>query len=267
MKATVLAGGPLNKVAVAKGEWRREREKLGQVKAQLENLKRESVDWRRAVRSACARGLEEAKKAKKMEVLAIVEGNVADRAHAELLAVKLELEDERRKVVSLEFQLAGKQKKLQDAQNACTVATERFEEAMINNEELRAQQIKEKDEADVKIAGLQKELEDKRARAIEGKARLQEELEEEKTKAASERAAYPDLCIAAVEQFKGPAEFQMAINAAVASNLAREMFRRKAEELFSDLDLSGVRIDEDDVAQTPLDEGVEEEDLVSSEEE
>ncbi|GMP54350.1 hypothetical protein CsSME_00019549 [Camellia sinensis var. sinensis] len=245
-----------------------------------------------------------------MEVLAIVEGNVADRAHAELLAVKLELEDERRKVVSLEFQLAGKQKKLQDAQNACTVATERFEEAMINNEELRAQQIKEKDEADVKIAGLQKELEDKRARAIEGKARLQEELEEEKTKAASERAAYPDLCIAAVEQFKGPAEFQMAINAAVASNLAREvsggagpsgttaggrieveviesfqrsdfykhevaefwvsgwkMFRRKAEELFSDLDLSGVRIDEDDVAQTPLDEGVEEEDLVSSEEE
>ncbi|GMP64686.1 hypothetical protein CsSME_00025835 [Camellia sinensis var. sinensis] len=46
-----------------------------------------------------------------------------------------------------------------------------------------------------------------------------------------------------------------------------KMFKRKAEELFPDLDLSGVRIDEDDVAQTPLDEGVEEEDLVSSEEE
>ncbi|GMP75860.1 hypothetical protein CsSME_00032803 [Camellia sinensis var. sinensis] len=102
----------------------------------------------------------------------------------------------------------------------------------------------------------------------------------------------------------------MAVDAAVASNLAREvfggaglsgttaggrteaeviesfqrldfykhemtefcdsgwkMFKRKAEELFPDLDLSGVRIDEDDVAQTPLDEGVEEEDLVSSEEE
>ncbi|GMP67310.1 hypothetical protein CsSME_00027348 [Camellia sinensis var. sinensis] len=113
-----------------------------------------------------------------MEVLAIMQGNVVDRAHAELLAVRLELEDERRKVVSLEFQLAGEQKKLGDAQNACTVATERFEEAMINNEELRAQQIKEKDEADVKIAGLQKELEDERARAMEEKARLQKELED-----------------------------------------------------------------------------------------
>ncbi|GMP78338.1 hypothetical protein CsSME_00034289 [Camellia sinensis var. sinensis] len=89
-----------------------------------------------------------------MEVLAIMQRNVATRAHAELLAVKLELEDERRKVVSLEFQLAGEQKKLRDAQNACTVATERFEEAMTSNEELRAQQIKEKNKADLKIAGL-----------------------------------------------------------------------------------------------------------------
>ncbi|GMP63945.1 hypothetical protein CsSME_00025429 [Camellia sinensis var. sinensis] len=245
-----------------------------------------------------------------MEVLAIVQGNVADRAHAELLVVGLELEDERCKVVSLEFHLAGEQKKLGEAQNACSVATERFKEAMINNEELRAQQIKEKDEADVKIAGLQKELEDERARAMEEKARLQKELEDEKTKAAFERAAYTDLYVAAVEQFKGFAEFQMAVDAAVASNLAREvsggagssgtttggrteaeviesfqqsdfykhemaefwdsgwkMFKRKAEELFLDLDLSGVRIDEDDVAQAPLDEGVEEKDLVSSEEE
>ncbi|GMP93413.1 hypothetical protein CsSME_00043262 [Camellia sinensis var. sinensis] len=46
-----------------------------------------------------------------------------------------------------------------------------------------------------------------------------------------------------------------------------KMFKQKAEELFPDLNLSGVRIDEDDVAQTPLDKGVEEEDLVSSEEE
>ncbi|GMP36621.1 hypothetical protein CsSME_00008692 [Camellia sinensis var. sinensis] len=245
-----------------------------------------------------------------MEVLAIVQHNVAARAHAELLAVKLELEDERRKVVSLEFQLAGEQKKLGDAQNACTVATERFEEAMTSNEELRAQQMKEKEEADLKITGLQKELEDERAKAMEEKARLEKELEEEKTKAASERAAYPDLYVAAVEQFKGSAEFQMAVDAAVASNLAREvsggagpsettaggrteaeviesfqrsdfykhemtkfwdsgwkMFKRKAEELFPDLDLSGVRIDKDDVAQTPLDESVEKEDLVSSEKE
>ncbi|GMP64685.1 hypothetical protein CsSME_00025834 [Camellia sinensis var. sinensis] len=89
-----------------------------------------------------------------MEVLAIVQRNVAARAHTKLLAVKLELEYERRKVVSLQFQLAGEQKKLGDAQNACMVATERFEEAMASNKELRAQQIKEKEEADLKIARL-----------------------------------------------------------------------------------------------------------------
>ncbi|CAL5435402.1 unnamed protein product [Camellia sinensis] len=146
----------------------------------------------------------EAEKAKKMQVLAIVHRNVADRAQAELIAVKLELEDEHRQVVSLEFQLAGKQKKLGNAQRACAVAIERHEEAMTSNKELRTQQIKEKDEADVKIAGLQKEL------------------EEERTMAASERAAYPDLYVAAIEQFKGSAEFQMAIDAVVASSVARE---------------------------------------------
>ncbi|GMP27853.1 hypothetical protein CsSME_00003659 [Camellia sinensis var. sinensis] len=46
-----------------------------------------------------------------------------------------------------------------------------------------------------------------------------------------------------------------------------KMFKRKAEELFPGSDLSSVKIDKDDVAQTPLDEGIEEEDLVSSEEE
>ncbi|GMP89127.1 hypothetical protein CsSME_00040829 [Camellia sinensis var. sinensis] len=181
---------------------------------------------------------------------------------------------------------------------------------MTSNEDLRAQQIKEKDEADLKIAGLQKELEDERAKAMEENARLQKELEEERTRAASERAAYPNLCVAAIEQFKGSAEFHMAIDAVVANNLAREvaggagtsgataggrteaevtksfkrsdfykhemaefwdngwkMFKHKAEELFPDLDFSGVRIDEDDVAQTPLDEGIEEGDLASSEEE
>ncbi|GMP68914.1 hypothetical protein CsSME_00028361 [Camellia sinensis var. sinensis] len=141
-------------------------------------------------------------------------------------------------------------------------------------------------------------------------AGLEKELEEEKVKAASERAAYPNLCVAAVEQFKGSADFQMAVDAAIANNLAREgsegagpsgatagnrseeeviqsfqqsdfykhemaefwdsgrkMFKRKAKVLFPDVDFSSVKIDEDDVAQTPLDGGVEEEDLVSSDEE
>ncbi|GMP45377.1 hypothetical protein CsSME_00013920 [Camellia sinensis var. sinensis] len=181
---------------------------------------------------------------------------------------------------------------------------------MASNEDLRAQWVKENEEADLKIAELVRDLACEWAKAVAEKARLEKELEEEKTKSASERAAYPDLCVAAVEQFKGSADFQMAIDAAIASNLAREgsggagpseatagsrseeeviqsfqrsdfykhemaefwdngwkMFKRKAEELFPDLDFGSVKIDEDDVAQTPLDEGVEEENLVSSEEE
>ncbi|GMP70003.1 hypothetical protein CsSME_00029048 [Camellia sinensis var. sinensis] len=181
---------------------------------------------------------------------------------------------------------------------------------MTCNEDLRAQSIKEKKEVDLKIAGLEKDLVDERARVTVEKAGLEKELEKEKTKAASERATYPDLCVAAVEQFKGFADFQMVVDAAIANNLAREgsggagsseaitgsrseeeviqnfqrsdfykhemakfwdsgwkMFKRKAEELFPDLDFSSVKIDKDDVAETPLDEGVEEEDLVSSEEE
>ncbi|GMP40272.1 hypothetical protein CsSME_00010784 [Camellia sinensis var. sinensis] len=44
-----------------------------------------------------------------------------------------------------------------------------------------------------------------------------------------------------------------------------KMFKSKAEKMFPDLDFSGVRIDEADVAQTPLDEGIEEGDHASSE--
>ncbi|GMP48139.1 hypothetical protein CsSME_00015601 [Camellia sinensis var. sinensis] len=244
-----------------------------------------------------------------MEVLAMVQGYSADRANAELLATKLELEAERRKVVLLEFQLVGEQKKLEDAQKACIVANDRFEEAMTSNEDLRAQWVKEKEEADLKITKLERHLANERPKAAAEKAGLEKELEEEKTNSASERAAYPDLCVTAVDQFKGSVDFQMAIDAAIACNLAREgsggagplgatagsrseeeviqsfqqsdfykhemaefwdsgwkMFKRKAKELLPDLNFNTVRIKEDDVAQTPLDEGVNEEDLASSEE-
>ncbi|GMP86852.1 hypothetical protein CsSME_00039477 [Camellia sinensis var. sinensis] len=310
METTALAGALLNKAAAARGKVRPLKAKLGEVEAQLENLKRESVGWRKAAWSACTRGLEVAQKAKKMEVLAMVQSNVANRAHAELLTTKLELETERREVVSLEFQLVGEQKKLEKVQKSCTIANERWDEAMTCNEDLRAQSIKEKKEADLKIAELEKTLADEGAKSMEEKAGLKKALEEEKTKLASKRAAYPELCVAAVEQFKGSADFQMAIDAAIANNLAREgsggagpsgvttgsrseeeviqsfqrsdfykhemaefwdsdwkTFKRKAEELFPDLDFNTVRIEEDDVAQTPLNEGVDEEDLVSSEEE
>ncbi|GMP89660.1 hypothetical protein CsSME_00041134 [Camellia sinensis var. sinensis] len=42
-------------------------------------------------------------------------------------------------------------------------------------------------------------------------------------------------------------------------------FKYRADELFPSMDFNNVRPEEGDIAQTPLDEGVEEEDLVSSE--
>ncbi|GMQ05297.1 hypothetical protein CsSME_00050379 [Camellia sinensis var. sinensis] len=157
-----------------------------------------------------------------MEVLAMVQGYSADRANAELLATKFELETERRKVVSLEFQLVSEQRKLEEAQKACTVANEKWDEAMVCNEDLRAQSIKEKEEVDQKIVELERALADERAKSVAEKVGLEKALEYERSKLASERAAYPDLCVAAVEQFKGSADFQMAINAAIVSSLARK---------------------------------------------
>ncbi|GMP80124.1 hypothetical protein CsSME_00035352 [Camellia sinensis var. sinensis] len=199
---------------------------------------------------------------------------------------------------------------------------------MPSNEDLRDQTIKDKEEADGLIAALEKALAEERAKLTSEKAQLEKalaeerakltsekaELEnalaEEKAKLASERAAYPDLCMAAVEQFKGSVDFQMAIDAAVASSLARKdsgrawpfvvaaggrskeeviqsfqrsdfykhemaefwdsgwkTFTQKAEELFPDVDFSRVEIGEDDIAQSPLDKVIEEEDLASTEEE
>ncbi|XP_028065145.1 uncharacterized protein LOC114268223 [Camellia sinensis] len=56
---------------------------------------------------------------------------------------------------------------------------------MTSNEEL----VKQKDVADVKIDGLQRELEGEHAKAMEERDNLQKELEEERTKASSERAS------------------------------------------------------------------------------
>ncbi|XP_028075958.1 caldesmon-like [Camellia sinensis] len=234
--------------------------KAEEARAQLAKLRKDSADWK--------------------------------TAHADLPAVKLELEDTRRKVVSLEFQLAGEQKKLEESERACAVAIERHEEAMTSNEEL----VRQKDEADFRIGDLLKELGEERARAEEEKGRLlrewemekakaaaeleslrkgveeerataaaergalQRELDEERAKAASEKEAYPDLCVAAVEQYKGSPEFQMVVDAAVARSLA-------GQESGGGGPSRKTAGGEDDVAQTPLDEGVEEEDLASSEEE
>ncbi|XP_028108514.1 uncharacterized protein LOC114307325 [Camellia sinensis] len=233
LRVTTSAGPLLRKAGAAKL-------KANEAKAQLARLKKESANW--------------------------------ESAHAELQTVKVELENTRRQVVSLEFQLASEQKRLDDAQKAYAVAVKRHEEAMSSNEEL----VRQKDEANVKIDGLQKELEGERAKAVKEKESLRKELEaerakaaaekeslqkeleaekakataekeslqkeleaekakataeratldkelaEERAKAASERAAYPDLYVAAMDQFKGSAEFQMAVDAAVASSLAME---------------------------------------------
>ncbi|XP_028086780.1 uncharacterized protein LOC114287591 [Camellia sinensis] len=192
MEVTTLVGALLRKAGAVKL-------KADEAKTQLAKLKEKSASW--------------------------------ESADADLQAIKVELENTRRQVVSLEFQLAGEQKRLDETRKACTVAIERHVEAMINNEEL----VRQKDEADVKISEratatakretLKKELEAEKAKAASETATLRKELEEERAKTASERAAYPNLYVAAVDQFKGSAEFQMAVDAAVASSLVTEESR------------------------------------------
>ncbi|XP_028052589.1 golgin subfamily A member 5-like [Camellia sinensis] len=120
------------------------------------------------------------------------------------VATVIKLEAERRKAILLEFELEGEKKQLESVREACTTTNERWEEALANNEDLHAQSIKDKEEADQRIAELEKVL------------------AEERVKLALERAAHPDLCKAAVEQLKESVEFQIAIDAAVARSLARE---------------------------------------------
>ncbi|XP_028056551.1 uncharacterized protein LOC114260607 [Camellia sinensis] len=94
--------------------------------------------------------------------------------------------------------------------------------AAAEKESLQREWEAEKAKATAENESLQKELEEERAKAASENATLQNDLDEERAKAASKRAAYPDLYVAAVDQFKGSVEFQMAVDAAVASSLARE---------------------------------------------
>lgn len=71
--------------------------------------------------------------------------------------------------------------------------------------------MKDKEEADVRVAELERALAKERVRTKELTRKI-----------ASEKAAYPDLCVAAVEQFKASLEFQMAVDATVARGLTRE---------------------------------------------
>ncbi|GMP52939.1 hypothetical protein CsSME_00018575 [Camellia sinensis var. sinensis] len=153
-----------------------------------------------------------------MEVLAVVHGDLVECARigqteiaAELSTVKVELEATRRKVVSLEFELASEQKKADKAQRACATTKERLEKALVNNEELHDQASKDKEEADMRVAELERALREEKAKTAELNMMM-----------VPERVVYPDLCTTAVEQFKLSLEFQMAINTAVARALARE---------------------------------------------
>ncbi|GMP46659.1 hypothetical protein CsSME_00014721 [Camellia sinensis var. sinensis] len=292
MEAATLATALMNKVACSRMEVEPLGAQLEEVKLRLQNLRVETAGWRKAARSACAKGLEYVRRAKNIEVLALVQSYSVEQSSTELLATKSELEAEHHKAISLEFELVGEKMRLEEAQQACTTANERWEEAMTRNEDLRDQAVKDKEEADGRIAALEKAL------------------EEETAQLASERVAYPDLCMAAVEQFKRFADFQMAVDTTITSSLANEgnggvepsgvaaggrseeeviqsfqwsdfykhemsefrdsswmTFKHKAQELFPNVDFSLVKVGEDDVAQTPLDEGIEEKNLASSEEE
>ncbi|XP_028078458.1 nuclear distribution protein nudE-like 1 [Camellia sinensis] len=126
-------------------------------------------------------------------------------AHVDLQAVNVELESTRRQVGDLQKELEGERAK-----------------AVEENERLQKELEAERVQVMAENESLKKELEAEKAKAAPERATLQKELDEERAKAASERAAYPDLCVVTMEQFKGSAEFQMVVDAAVASSLTRQ---------------------------------------------
>ncbi|GMP46042.1 hypothetical protein CsSME_00014351 [Camellia sinensis var. sinensis] len=284
MEAATLATALLNKSARVKLEIEPLRVQLEGAKGQLQKLMEETAGWKKSTRKACLKGVEHARRAKIMEVLWVVQRNAAEKASAKLVATRLELEVERHNVISLEFRLAWKQRSWKRPRKFAPPPMEGrmrlWSEMKIceaNRSRRRKKQIR---------------------RSLSWRRRWRW------------RVGYPDLCKAAVEQFKESAEFQIAIDAAVAKSVAREgdmgagpsgvatrskseekviqgfqwsdiykyemtefwdsdwkTFKHKVEELFPDLDSSQVKIDEDDVAQTPLDEGIKEEDLASNDDE
>ncbi|GMP74493.1 hypothetical protein CsSME_00031898 [Camellia sinensis var. sinensis] len=147
-----------------------------------------------------------------MEVLAVVQNYLVNHATvdkieavAELVNTKtqlsqftLELEVARRRVVSLEFKVMTEQRKSKEVHLVCTTAKERLEEALTNNEELRESSLKKKEEADARVAEFERALVAER-KALEEEMAMSTELA--KT-LASEKAAYPNLYGAIVEQFK-----------------------------------------------------------------
>ncbi|XP_028066646.1 caldesmon-like [Camellia sinensis] len=151
-------------------------------------------------------------------------------AHADLQAVEVELESTRRQVVSLEFQFADEQKKQKDEADGKVgdlqkeLESERAK-AIEEKGRLQKELETERAQATAEKESLKKELEAEKAKTASERAALQKELDEERAKAASERAAYPDLCVAAVEQFKGSAKFQMVVVVAVASSLTMQESR------------------------------------------
>ena len=321
MEVTTLAGALLRKAGAAKL-------KAEETKAQLASLQKESADWKTAHTDLQAVKLE--LEGARRQVVSLEFQLAAERQRLEETKKACDVAVERHEeamnnnedLVRQRDEADAKVEALQKAVEEKLAKAEEEKvklrrELEVEGEKARAERErlrKEVEEERVKLTAegeaWKRELEVEKAKAAAENEALQKELNEEKAKAASERAAYPDLYVAAVTQFKGSPEFQMAIDAAVAASLAElgsggagssgtgagvrteseiinsfqqsdyykhemaeywdsgwKMFKRKAEELFPDLDLSSVVVGEDDVAQTPLDEGIEEADLISSEEE
>ncbi|XP_028057838.1 dynactin subunit 1-like [Camellia sinensis] len=121
----------------------------------------------------------------------------ADEAKTQLAKLKKkskELEGERAKAVEEKESL---QKELEAGRA----------KAAAEKESLQKEFEAEKARATAKKESLQEELEVEKAKETAERATLDKELAEERAKAASERAAYLDLYVAAVDQFKGSAEF------------------------------------------------------------
>ncbi|GMP48368.1 hypothetical protein CsSME_00015743 [Camellia sinensis var. sinensis] len=163
---------------------------------------------------------------------------------------------------------------------------------MANNEELRDQALKDKKNADGQIAKLEKALAEERTKLASEKAAYLDlcVATVEKFKGSADFQMAIDAVVArslATEGDGGVGPSGEAVGGKSEEEVIQSFqrfdfykhkmsefwdsgwmtFKHKAQELFADLDFSLMKVGEDDVAQTPLDEGIEEEDLASNKEE
>ncbi|GMP72872.1 hypothetical protein CsSME_00030765 [Camellia sinensis var. sinensis] len=199
--------------------------------------------------------------------------------------------------------MANERKKSLEVDEAYQTAKERLEKALSNNEDLCDSALKEKEELGAQIIELTKALSIEKKMVEEERAKVEELASGrasyldmytavmEQFKQSTEFQVAVDSTSARSLAMKGGGEVgpsNLAVVELVEEQTKSKIiqnfqqsdyykhqlsiywdrgwvtFQQRVDEVFPDIDFTLIKPGEGDVAQTPLDEGVEEEDLVSS---